>query len=445
MVAGGMIAAAVVALHFIVTREPRTVPLPTARFAPARPVRARARKIRLQDLLLLLLRVLLILAVGAALAEPVLDPPHRDLARIVLVDRSRAIADAAEVADSARALLGDGDALVLFDSTVVVARDGGRDSLAALVRSPNRGQLSPALIAALRTASDMREMADSFELAIISPLVAEQADLATDSIRALWPGAVRLVPVAASGANAAPAVVAIDAAADDPLRLSLSGLRSNSDTAASTVLIVRGALDAADSAWATGGPRALVHWPATHATAAAVPGLSTPWAARVDRDTVGAVSAGGAVVVAPFERWAAYGSADASDTPARVVARWADGEPAAVETALGAGCVRTVTIGVPSVGDLVLHPRFARLAAALTEPCGGRTNAVVMDSVRLAALSGPTSGGYAPSSAFAPPETVRSPLVPWLLAAALLFGIAALLLQRRVSDAAVSVRGVESA
>ena len=262
MVAGGMIAAAVVALHFIVTREPRTVPLPTARFAPARPVRARARKIRLQDLLLLLLRVLLILAVGAALAEPVLDPPHRDLARIVLVDRSRAIADAAEVADSARALLGDGDALVLFDSTVVVARDGGRDSLAALVRSPNRGQLSPALIAALRTASDMREMADSFELAIISPLVAEQADLATDSIRALWPGAVRLVPVAASGANAAPAVVAIDAAADDPLRLSLSGLRSNSDTAASTVLIVRGALDAADSAWATGGPRALVHWPA---------------------------------------------------------------------------------------------------------------------------------------------------------------------------------------
>jgi hypothetical protein len=68
LLAAGVVAGAVVAIHFIVTREPRTVPLSTARFAPARPVRAAARAVRLQDLLLLLLRVLMILAVGAALA-----------------------------------------------------------------------------------------------------------------------------------------------------------------------------------------------------------------------------------------------------------------------------------------------------------------------------------------------------------------------------------------
>ena len=44
------VAAAVVALHFIVTREPRTAPLPTARFVPDRAVRAQSRAIQLQDL-----------------------------------------------------------------------------------------------------------------------------------------------------------------------------------------------------------------------------------------------------------------------------------------------------------------------------------------------------------------------------------------------------------
>lgn len=442
MVAAGLIAGAVVALHFIVTREPRTVPLPTARFAPVRPVRARSRKLRLQDVLLMLLRVLLILAVGAALAEPVLDPPRRALARILLVDRSRAIADPAEVADSARALLGDGDAVVLFDSAVVVARDGARDSLAALTRVPSRGRLSPALIAALRTASAMRERADSFELAIISPLAAEQADLATDSIRALWPGAVRLVRVAPAADTTPRAGLAIEGAADDPLRLALAGHGARADTAAATVRLVRGVPDAADSAWVLAGPRTLVHWPAAHADAppAAAPGLARPWAARATPDSAGAVLAGDVVVVAPFERRVAYGAADSAS---RVVARWVDGEPAAVETPHGAGCIRTVAIAVPSRGDLVLQPRFTRLAAALTAPCGARVAGGMLDSARLASLAGPTPHVHAAGSALAPPETIRSPLVPWLLAAALLLGIAALLLQRRIGRSAVTVRAGE--
>jgi len=42
LAAAAGIAALVVAIHFISTREPATVPLPTARFAPDRPVRARS-------------------------------------------------------------------------------------------------------------------------------------------------------------------------------------------------------------------------------------------------------------------------------------------------------------------------------------------------------------------------------------------------------------------
>jgi hypothetical protein len=439
LLAAGLVAAAVVAIHFIVTAEPRTVPLPTARFAPVRPVRTRARRLRLQDLLLMALRVLAILAVGAGLAQPMVEPPRRELARILLVDRSRAVADPAEVADSARALFREGDAVVLFDSTATRVRTGALDSLATLARSPARGRLSAALIVALRTASEMRERADSFELAIISAFAAEEADLATDSIRALWPGGVRLVRVAARADSAAPVAVAFDGEPDDPLRFALVNPRSANDTASSDVLVVRGTPDGADSAWAASGARALVHWPATHMRAddAAAPAVPPPWTAREAPDSIGGLAAGDAVIVAPFERWAAYDEGAAAraagDGAGRVVARWVDGEPAAIEVPHGAGCIRTVMVGVPSRGDLVLQPRFARLAAVLTARCGGPVQPGTLDSARLASLAGEPATWHAAGSALPRPEVIRSTLAPWLFAAALAFALAALVMQRRVA------------
>ena len=433
LVAAGLIAAGVVAIHFIVTREPRMVPLPTARFAPARPVRARARTLRPQDLLLMLLRVLLVLAVGAALAQPVLHPAPRPLARIVVADRSRAVASPEEVADRARALLGAGDALVLLDSSATVVRERGADSLASLAARPARGRISAALVAALRTASAMRESADSLELAIVSPLAEEEIDAATDSIRALWPGAVRLVRVSARRDTASAGAVAVEGAEEDPLRVALPPARG---AGRPSVRIVRGALAADDSAWASEGGRVLVHWPAGEAGAAGAATLPAGWAERTAPDTVGAVSAGDAVVVAPFVRRGAFGVAGTGDGgAARVVARWADGEPAAVERALVTGCIRRVAIDVPARGDLVLQPRFVRLVATLTEPCGGRARLAPIDDARAAALAGPPDAGLAAARAFAPPETVPLPLVPWLLAAALVFAAGALLLQRRIAGA----------
>jgi hypothetical protein len=426
------LSALVVGLHFIVTTDPRTAPLPTARFAPERPVRETSRALRFNDLLLLLVRVSLILVVGAALAGPVLPPRHRARARVLLVDRSRSVASASEVADSARGMHAPGDALVLFDSGATVIREGARDSLATLRRSTRRGRLTPALIAALRLASEMHDDADSLELTIISPLEGGELDAATDSVRALWPGAIRLVPVSAMADTMLERTSMLSGAADDPLRLALPPSRGPE-----TVRIVRATPGASDSTWAQASGHVLVEWPRGSALAR----LPAPWAERTSSDTVGAVVAGDVVVVAPLVRYATLSALDApalpgshAPTPFRVVARWVDGEPAAIERRLGAGCIRTVTVDVPALGDLVLQPRFKRLVAALTEPCGGAEPSAPASRAHVAALAG-AGQGRAAGSAFPAPEALRVPLAPWLLAAAFALAAGEMVMRRRTAGA----------
>ncbi len=432
LIAAIALGALVVGLHFIVTTDPKTAPLPTARFAPERPVREKSRALRFNDLLLLLVRVPLILVVGAALAGPVLQPKRRALARIIVVDRSRSVASASEVADSARGMHAPGDALVLFDSSATVVREFARDSLATLRRSTRRGRLTPALVAALRLASEMHQNADSVELTIISPLSGRELDAATDSVRALWPGAIRLVPVSAMADTVPENISMLSGAADDPLRLALPPSHGPE-----SVRIARATPSAADTAWAGASGHVLVEWP----RGASLARLATPWVARAARDTVGAVRAGDVVVVAPFIRYAALSESATptlplshSPTPSRVVARWVDGEPAAIERRLGAGCIRTVTVDVPALGDLVLQPRFARLVAALTEPCGGAEPSAVASRAQLAALAA-AGRGRAAGSAFPAPEALRVPLAPWLLAAALGLAAGELVMRRRTAGA----------
>lgn len=417
LVAAFALSALVVGLHFIVTTDPKAAPLPTARFAPDRPVRETSRALRFNDILLLLVRGALVLVVGAALAGPVLPPRHRALARVLVVDRSRAVADASEVADSARGVHEWGDALVLFDSGVTVVREGARDSLAALRRTERHGRLTPALVAALRLASEMHENADSVELTIISPLSGRELDAATDSVRALWPGAIRLVPVSAMTDTVPQQSSLVPEAADDPLRLALPPSRGPAN-----VRIARATPGAADSAWARSSGHVLVEWPRGGARA---------------RDTVGAVLAGDVVVVAPFVRYARLDTTllrSHAPAPYRVVARWVDGAPAAIERPFEAGCIRQVAVGVPTNGDLVLQPRFARLVAALTEPCGGRVASAPASRARLASLAG-IGRGRAAGRAFPSPEAVRVPLAPWLFAAAFALAAGEMVLRRRTADA----------
>src|SRR3954465_859311 len=98
------VAAGAVALHFIVTRQPTSSPLPTVRFVPTSAVRVTTVAPVPEDLLLLLVRVLAALFIGAALARPVLLPHRRPIARVVLADVSRGVGRIESVRESARAL-----------------------------------------------------------------------------------------------------------------------------------------------------------------------------------------------------------------------------------------------------------------------------------------------------------------------------------------------------
>lgn len=410
------VAAGAIALHFIVTRQPTSSPLPTVRFVPTSAVRVTTVAPVPEDLLLLLVRVLAVLLVGAALARPVIVPHRRALARVVLADVSRAVGPIETVRDSARALLGSGDVLIAFDSSARVIRSGAADSASKLVRSAREGRLSPALIAGLRAASTIRDGADSIELAIVSPLRSAEIDGATQAIRALWPGRIRIVHVAgAADSLAPPAGVQVRAEADDPIALatSVAGIAVSD----SVVRVIRGAASEADSMWASGGRRTLVRWPIT--------GAPPGWIARTALDTAGAVIAGEAALVTPLERrW----RLDSAIAITRVAARWVDGTPAAVERTIGQGCIRDVAIAVPTRGDLALRGSFARFVRALVAPCEAVSGGPVADSGTLAALAG--RGSLASHDAVRPPENVSTPLVPWLLAAAILLVLLELFVRR---------------
>jgi hypothetical protein len=81
-------------------------------------------------------------------------------------------------------------------------------------------------------------------------------------------------------------------------------------------------------------------------------------------DTQRGIAADENVVIGTFVRTHAppYG---------RVVVRWLDGEPAATETPLGAGCIRAVAIPVDAVGDVALRDSFHGVVKTLLTPCGG--------------------------------------------------------------------------
>ncbi len=375
------VAAAVVALHFIVSRQPRAGILPTARFVPNLPATATARATRPSDIPLMLLRVLLVLAAGAGLARPIIKPSRGAQARVILADVSRSSADSAAVRDSVRTLYRSHDALVEFDSS---ARVVAADSIASLQFSKARGNLSAALIAALRAASSLRDRADSLELVIVSPFAAEEFDAATDSIRRLWKGSARLVRT------------------------------GGRDTPVDSSAVVKPTV--------------------TWVTSSRPPGAVE----RATRDTVGAVLAGNALLVASFERHWKY-PAD-SLRGAEIIARWVDGEPAAIEQEAGKTCNRSFAVPVTTVGDLVIRDDYKRFVAAISGDCVAKTATIPASADKVARLAG--SGGLAPREAFQPRSDVHSTLASWLLGLAIAAAIAELFVRRARHVAAAEPRRV---
>jgi hypothetical protein len=137
--------------------------------------------------------------------------------------------------------------------------------------------------------------------------------------------------------------------------------------------------------------------------------------------------AGEAIVVSAFEREWSF-PAD-SLRGAEVIARWVDGEAAAIEKPDGAGCVRSVTIRVIPVGDFVIRRDFVRLVASLARPCSQITSLAPADPAAVAILEG--KGGLAPREAFQPLSDARSELALWLFALALAAAIGELFVRRR--------------
>lgn len=399
---------AVAALHFISRTRPLAEPLPTTRFIPLRPVSARARAIKFSDLLLLLMRAAAVLALAFAVAGPMPGGGGRT-ARVVLVDRSRAVANAGEVRDSARALAGAGAVIIPFDS--VAAPAGASIDSVGVTTAP--GSLSTALAAAQRAAVGLAQRADSVELVMISPLAAEEVDAATEHLRAAWPGRVRVVPVRASVAPAWRPHVAVVAPPNDAVAAGLALLPAGGTDGA--VRVVRGTVSAADSLWARERGHALVVWPSADTRAT--------WQPRTAIDAIGGVASHTGALVGRFPRaWNLSGES---------IARWADGEPAAVERATGDGCIRDVSILIDEASDITLRAPFRHFAAGLLGPCGGARSATPIAPASRAMLSG--SGPLASASLLRDRDGERSRWTSWLLALSALLLIGELGVRRTQS------------
>jgi hypothetical protein len=401
LIVAGVAALAAIALHFIARSRPVAETLPTARFVPHRPVHARARSMALSDVVLLLLRVAAVLAVGAAVAAPVFAAARGRVTRIIMVDRSHDVADAREARDSVRALFRDGDVLVVFDTAAVRASGTAIDSAPV----DAAGSLSSALAMAIRVAAQISAKSDSIELDVVSPLAVEELDDATLKIRAEWPGRVRVVPLRAPTTNARAPRVESNAAQNDIVLagLSLAGvLRPSGD-----VRVVRGHATAADSAWARDSGNVLVHWPVSDSAA--------DWQPRATIDAIGGVTSSSGTLIGRFPRaWTLNG---------RALARWVDGEPAAVEHSIGRGCIRDVGIVFDPASDITLRAPFRQFVARLLEPCGGIRRTERADSAVIAALAGGSElPRFAPATALRDRTTESSSRTPWLL------GLGALLL-----------------
>jgi hypothetical protein len=378
---GAAASLAVVALHLLAWRRPPMSPLPTARFAPEAPIRTVSRAVRPADVALLALRVLLVLLVAGALAGPRFTARAQGTARVVVADRSHGGPAGAAAAQAARAEFRAGDALVLFDSTAHAVKNPTVDSIVA-GEGKVTGSVSAALVAAVRAARVLQHERDSVEIVVVSAFGSDELDAATGSIRRVWPGAVRPVRVAGTPNDSTPrGRPDVRARSGDAVAaaLALSGVTLSGGR----VRVIRDALTPPDSAWARAGG-SIVAWPSS--------GTMAGWQPRSPSDTAFGVSvlvaadgssgsgARSATVVAPFVR-------QATAPAGYVVARWQDGQPAATESALGAGCVRSVAIAVPAAGDLAVTPAFRRLAEQLVQPCvGSRSVTAVSDSTLSAVL-----------------------------------------------------------
>lgn len=403
---GGISAATMVVLHLVARHHPAAYLLPTARFIPEQRALVSRMATRPRDLLLLALRVLVVVCASVAFARPVLSPSRGTMVRVILLDRSRSVANAGDAVARARALAQQSASVtvIAFDTTATILPEGAWDSLSAAPRSESHGSLSAALVAARRASVALAERADSIELDLVSPIAAAEFDDATSRARTAWPGAIRIERVAMRSDSVPGWRLEHALPASDQLGPAMGSVRAAPGSR--VIRLVRSVPAAGDSAYARAG-NTVVHWDTATAPRIGAEGLAV----------------GDDVIVAALGR-VAMGQAG------RVLARWADGTPAAEEHRVGSGCMRSVGIMIPRAGDIALHPPFQRIVRGLLAPCGFETADVVASSTAVARLAG-TGSQAAAASVLRAAGAEPAPPVRWLLAAALVFALAELVVRAR--------------
>jgi len=393
---------AIVAIHLIAWRLPRTAILPTVRFVPDEPARRAARTIRLADVGLLALRVALVMLGGVALARPDFGARPTGSATVIAV---AAVGDSIARSDSVRRVTqtgGDHTSLVVFDTTAQVLSER-----AALRESQGRDEhsLSVGLLAAIREARRLQLQYDSVRIALVAPFTRSSFDNATSQVRALWPDSIRLIRIPILERPPESGRVEFVATGDDPVVAGIRLAQANGLIRGRSRVIREGDAPLPDSG------QAIVLWPATSPN---------------DSSRVDAVYAGGMTAIGQF-------------TPVRlgdsgtVIARWANGAPAAREGRTGTGCIRSIGFDAPEAGDFVLTPSFQRLSAQLLAPCGqAQSTELAPDSVVVQLASPPsTSRADAPVRSESPTHRVAA----IIMMLAMLLGLAELLVRRNAAPA----------
>jgi hypothetical protein len=396
-------AMAVVAIHLIAWRLPRAVTLPTARFVPDEPARLASRTLRPSDLALLALRVAIIMGAGLALAKPRLGVSPGGVATVIAIERV-AIGDTSAVRDSLRAIPGaDRVSYVVFDTSARVFTDEAT-AWTELSReaAPSGSSLTLGLMSAIREARRLESDYESVRIMLLSSFSRSAFDQATEAVRATWPDSIGVMRLSAKARMPEPARVEVSASDDDPV---IAGIRlaESNGFLRGTSRVSRGPATAADLAWASNG------------------GVLAVWPQREGTGSIDGVHATNATAIGHF-----IGSTVPDS--GRVIARWADGRPAANEVPSGSGCVRTIAFDVPDVGDFAVTLPFQRVIADLLAPCGGKqADGMVADSVVAGLVAPPAT-----RRAAALPDESRGPnrVAAALMTLAILLAIAELALRR---------------
>jgi hypothetical protein len=389
---------AVIAIHLIAWRQPRTAILPTVRFVPDEPARRAARTIRLADLVLLALRVALVMCGGLAMARPVFGSRPAGSATVIAV---ASVVDSAARRDSIDGISrGSGHtSVVVFDTTAQVMSGD-----AALRESPRRvdHSLSVGLLSAIREARRLKTQYDTVRIAVVAPFTRSSFDNATAEVRALWPDSIRLIRMPMPDRTRDAGLVEFAATGDDPVVAGIRLAQATGLIRGRSRVVREGRAPAPDSG------QSVLLWPSA----------SPDGNGHVDAVYAGGITAIGQFTPVPM------------NDSGTVIAWWGNGAPAARESRQGFGCIRAVGFDAPEVGDFVLTPSFQRLAAQLLAPCGDMQTAELASDSILARLAELPNGSKATAQGS---SESRNRMAAIIMVLATLLGLVELLVRRNSS------------